>query len=407
MLKAIVELSLSYKLLVLIGFALIVALGVRALNQVPVDAFPDVTPNQVNVYTESPGLAAEDVEKLLTAPIETALAGLPGVEVIRSISLFGLSYVGVYFRDDVDIWFARRLVGEKLAEARKRIPEGYGEPELGPNSSGLGQVFWYAIEAADKKLSAMELRTLQDWSVRLMLRTVPGVDDVTTWGGDEKQYQVLIHPEKLIKYGVSFKAVMEAIAANNGQVGGQYLNIGREQYPVRGLGLVSNAREIGGIVLAEREGVPIYVRDVAEVREGPALRFGAVTYNGKEAPLGIALARIGENAKNVADAVKEKLEVAEKTLPSGVTITPVYDRTDIVDKTIATAKATLLEGAVLVAMILFLFLGELRSALVVIAALPLCMLIAFMLMQYFGVSANLMSLAGLAVGIGMMVDGAV
>ncbi len=407
MLKAIVELSLSYKLLVLIGFALIVALGVRALNQVPVDAFPDVTPNQVNVYTESPGLAAEDVEKLLTAPIETALAGLPGVEVIRSISLFGLSYVGVYFRDDVDIWFARRLVGEKLAEARKRIPEGYGEPELGPNSSGLGQVFWYAIEAADKKLSAMELRTLQDWSVRLMLRTVPGVDDVTTWGGDEKQYQVLIHPEKLIKYGVSFKAVMEAITANNRQVGGQYLNIGREQYPVRGLGLVSNAREIGGIVLAEREGVPIYVRDVAEVREGPALRFGAVTYNGKEAPLGIALARIGENAKNVADAVKEKLEVAEKTLPSGVTITPVYDRTDIVDKTIATAKATLLEGAVLVAIILFLFLGELRSALVVITALPLCMLIAFMLMQYFGISANLMSLAGLAVGIGMMVDGAV
>ncbi|MCZ2173289.1 MAG: CusA/CzcA family heavy metal efflux RND transporter [Burkholderiales bacterium] len=407
MLNGIVDLSLRYKLLVLLGFVLLTFFGVRAVLTVPVDAFPDVTPNQVNIYTESPGLAAEDVEKLLTAPIESAMAGLSGVEQIRSVSLFGLSYVGVYFKDDVDIYFARRLVGEKLQEAKERLPQGYGEPALGPNSSGLGQVFWYTIESADQKLSAMDLRTLHDWSVRLMLRTAPGVDDVTTWGGQEKQYQVLIHPQKLIKYGLSFKSVMEALAANNRQVGGQYVNLGQEQYLVRGLGLVANITDIGSIVVAAHEGVPIYVRDVAEVKEGAAVRFGAVTRDGKEVTLGIALSRINENAKNVVDAVKQKLKLAQQALPAGVTLNPVYDRTDIVDKAIKTATAALIEGSILVAIVLFLFLGEIRSALVVIATLPLAMLIAFLLMQYFGLSANLMSLAGLAIGIGMMVDGAV
>ena len=407
MLNGIVDLSLRYKLLVLLGFVLLTVFGVRAVLTVPVDAFPDVTPNQVNIYTESPGLAAEDVEKLLTAPIETAMAGLSGVEQIRSVSLFGLSYVGVYFKDDVDIYFARRLVGEKLQEAKERLPQGYGEPALGPNSSGLGQVFWYTIESADQKLSAMDLRTLHDWSVRLMLRTASGVDDVTTWGGQEKQYQVLIHPQKLIKYGLSFKSVMEALAANNRQVGGQYVNLGQEQYLVRGLGLVANTTDIGNIVVAAHEGVPIYVRDVAEVKEGPAVRFGAVTRDGKEVTLGIALSRINENAKDVVNAVKQKLKLAQQALPAGVTLNPVYDRTDIVDKAIKTATAALIEGSILVAIVLFLFLGEIRSALVVIATLPLAMLIAFLLMQYFGLSANLMSLAGLAIGIGMMVDGAV
>ncbi|WP_354675030.1 efflux RND transporter permease subunit [Cupriavidus alkaliphilus] len=407
MLSQLVDLSLRYKVLVLVGFAVVVFLGVRAWLTMPVDAFPDVTPNQVNVYTESPGLAAEDVEKLLTAPIETTMAGLPGVEQIRSVSLFGLSYVGVYFKDDLDIYFARRLVGEKLQEARERIPTGYGEPTLGPNSSGLGQVFWYTIESADEKLSAMDLRTLHDWSVRLMLRTAPGVDDVTTWGGQEKQYQVLINPQKLIKYSLSYKAVMEALAANNRQVGGQYVNLGQEQYLVRGLGLVGNTTDIGNIVVAEREGIPIHLHEVAEVKEGPAVRFGAVTRDGREVALGIALARIHENAKQVVDAVKQKLQLAQQALPNGVTLNPVYDRTDIVKKALKTAESALIEGSILVAIVLFLFLGEVRSALVVILALPLAMLMAFLLMQQFGLSANLMSLAGLAIGIGMMVDGAV
>jgi cobalt-zinc-cadmium resistance protein CzcA len=407
MLNSIVDISLRYKVLVLVGFLLIVVFGVQAFRAVPVDAFPDVTPVQVNVYTESPGLAAEDVEKLLTFPIETSMAGLPGVEEIRSVSLFGLSYVSVYFKDNVDIYFARRLAGEKLLEAKARIPEGYGEPSLGPNSSGLGQVFWYTVESADKKLSAMDLRTLQDWNVRLLLRTAAGVDDVTSWGGDEKQYQVLIQPQKLIKYGLTFKAVMEALTVNNRQVGGQYVNLGSEQYLVRGLGLIGNTRDIGNVVITQREGAPVYVRDVAEVKEAPSLRFGAVTKDGKEVSLGIVLARINENAKSVADAVKEKLKTAAQALPAGVSINPVYDRTELVEKALKTAESALLEGSILVAIILFLFLGEIRSAIVVVVTLPLAMLIAFILMQYVGMSANLMSLAGLAIGIGMMVDGAV
>lgn len=407
MLTSIVELSLRYKLLVIVSFAIVVFLGARAFQQVPVDAFPDVTPVQVNVYTESPGLAAEDVETLLTVPIETTMAGLPGVEQVRSVSLFGLSYVSVYFNDSTDIYFARRLVDERLNDAKARIPAGYGEPELGPNSTGLGQVLWYTIESADQKLSNMDLRTLQDWTVRLLLRTAPGVDDVTTWGGLEKQYQVQIDPRRLIKYGLNFKEVMEALDVNNRQVGGQYIDRGKEQFLVRGLGRVSSVADIADVVIATRENTPIRVRDVADVKEGPALRFGAVTRDGKEVVLGIALQRIGENAAKVAQSVKAKLELVRKSLPSGVTLNAVYDRTELVDKAIGTAERALIEGSVLVAVILFLFLGELRSAVVVVVTLPLAMLIAFIFMQVTGLSANLMSLAGLAIGIGMMVDGAV
>ncbi len=407
MLNAIVDAALRYKVLVLVAFAVLVGLGVMAFRQVPVDAFPDVTPAQVNIYTESPGVAAEDIERLLTVPIEGAMAGLPDVEVVRSVSLFGLSYVGVYFKDDVDIYFARRLVGEKLQEVKERLPQGYGEPVLGPNSSGLGQVFWYTIEDADKKLSAMDLRTLHDWTVRLILRTAPGVDDVTTWGGHEKQYQVQIDPRRLVKYGLTFKEVMERLAANNKQVGGQYLNIGVEQYLVRGIGLVGNVADIGSIVVAERNGTPLYVRDIADVKEAPAVRFGAVTRDGHETVLGIALARIHENAANVVAGVKAKLATAQAALPKGIELKAVYDRTEIVEKALKTAESALLEGSILVAIILFLFLGEFRSAIVVIVTLPLAMLFAFILMNRFGLSANLMSLAGLAIGIGMMVDGAV
>lgn len=407
MLAKLVELSLRYRLLVLIGFFAVFAFGVRAFQQVPVDAFPDVTPIQVNIYTESPGLAAEDVEKLITFPVESSMAGLPGVQEIRSISLFGLSYVTVYFQDDVDIYFARRLAAERLTEAKASIPQGYGEPVMGPNSSGLGWVLWWTLEGSGKNASLTDLRTEQEWTVRLILRTAPGVDDVSSFGGYERRYQVLIDPTKLIKYELTFKAVTEAIAANNRQVGGQYVDLGSEQYLVRGLGLVANTSDIGSIVVAQRAGTPIYVRDVAEVTQGPSPRFGAVTKDGKEVVLGMALQRIGENAKHVVDAVKDKLAVVQQALPAGIALKPVYDRTELVAKAIWTAQKALIEGAILVAIVLFLFLGEVRSALVVIVALPLAMLISFILMGQFGVSANLMSLAGLAVGIGMMIDGAV
>ena len=411
MLNRLVELSLRYKVLVLIAFVVIAFLGFRAVRTVPIDAFPDVTPVQVNIYTESPGLAAEDVEQLLTFPVESAMAGLPKVQEIRSVSLFGLSYVSVYFADDMDVYFARQLANERLQEVGDRIPQGYGRPELGPNTSGLGQVLWYTIERSDAALgdsvSDMDLRTLQDWTVRLILRTAPGVDDVTSWGGGERQFQVRIDPLKLIKHQLGFREVIAALEANNGQVGGNFIDVGKEQFLVRGLGLVRNAEDIGRIVLRTEDGTPVYVRDVADIREAPAPRFGAVTRDGEEVVLGMALARIGENAKNVVDAVKAKLDTVRAALPRGVALKPIYERTDLVDKAVSTAVRALIEGSLLVAVILFLFLGEIRSALVVIVALPMAMLIAFIGMDHAGLSANLMSLAGLAIGIGMMVDGAV
>ena len=416
MLERLVELSLRYKVLVLIAFVVIGFLGFQAVRQLPIDAFPDVTPVQVNVYTEASGLAAEDVEQLLTTPVESALAGLPKVQEIRSVSLFGLSYVSVYFDDSMDIYFARQLVNERLQQVGDRLPAGYGKPEMGPNTSGLGQVFWYTVERADAKLkdaahttapSDMDLRTLQDWTIRLILRTAPGVDDVTSWGGQEKQYQVRIDPLKLIAHKLGFKDVIEALQANNAQVGGNFINVGREQYLVRGLGLVQNAQDIGNIVLKSDDGTPVYVRDVAEISEAGAPRTGAVTRDGKEVVLGMALARIGENAKNVVDAVKAKLDTVKQALPPGVVVKPVYERTELVNAAVETAVRALIEGSILVALVLFLFLGELRSALVVVIALPLAMLVAFICMGQAGLSANLMSLAGLAIGIGMMVDGAV
>ncbi|MDX1251126.1 MAG: efflux RND transporter permease subunit [Gammaproteobacteria bacterium] len=405
MLNHIVDLSLRYKVLVLVAFLLVIFFGVRAWQHIPIDGLPDVTPVQVSIQTEAAGLASEEVEKLLTMPVETAMAGLPGVEHIRSMSMFGFSQVTVYFKDNVDIYFARRLVSEKLVEAKAQIPDGYGEPRLGANASSLGQAFWYAIESADKKLTDMELRTIQDWNVRLVLRTAPGVDDVISWGGHEKQYQVLINLQQLIKYGLTFKEVMGALGVNNRQVGGQYVNLGQEQYLVRGLGLVANSQEIGGIVIAERSGTPIYVRDVAEVKEAPALRFGAITRDGRETTLGMVLARTGENAQNVVDAVKKKIEVVKQSLPAGVTIETVYDRTELIGKVIANTDRAMIEGAILVIAVLFLFLGEVRSAIIVVMAIPMARLIAFILMDQYGLSANLLSLGGLIVGLGMTIDG--
>ncbi len=411
MLNKLVEVSLHYKFLVIIAFLVVGFLGLRAVSTIPIDAFPDVTPVQVNIYTESSGLAAEDVEQLLTFPVESGMAGLPGVTEIRSVSLFGLSYVSVYFKDSMDIYFARRLVMERLQEVGDRIPAGYGKPVMGPNTSGLGQVFWYTVERADDKLNAgltdMDLRTIQDWTVRLILRTAPGVDDVMSWGGQERQYQAVIDPLRLIKYGLTYREVMGAIQANNRQVGGQYVNLGAEQYLVRGLGLVTGEHDIGNIMVKVVNGTPVYLRDVARIEQAPALRFGAVTRDGKEVVMGMALARIGSNAADVVNAVKKKVVIAQSALPAGVKIKSVYERTELVKKAVGTAERALIEGSILVAIVLFLFLGELRSAIVVIAALPLAMLIAFIFMGVVGLSANLMSLAGLAIGIGMMVDGAV
>lgn len=403
MLNSILGVSLRYKLLVILAFIVIAGFGVRAWQVVPLDAFPDLTPTQVNVYTESPGLASEDVEKLITFPVESSLAGLAGIDYIRSVSLFGLSYVSVYFKDGTNLQQARFLVSEKLADARAQIPAGYGEPTLGPNTSGLGQVLWYTLSSKTK--DAMELRTIHDWTVRLVMRTVPGVDDITSWGGFEKQYQVQIDPQKIVKYGLTFTEVIDRLVANNQQVGGQYINLGQEQFLVRGLGLVKNTNDIGNIVVASKDGTPVYVNNIANVVEGPGLRFGAITQDGKEVVLGMVLARIGENAQQVVNEAKKKIEIVKATLPKDVTLETVYDRTEIISKAISMADRAMVEGALLVIAILFLMLGEVRSALVVVVAIPLGRLIAFILMQQFGVSANLMSLGGLIIGLGMTIDG--
>ena len=411
MLNRLVEFSLRYKFLVLIVFAVVAFLGVNAVRNVPIDAFPDVTPVQVNVYTESPGLAAEDVELLLTTPIESALAGLPKVQQIRSVSLFGLSYVSAYFEDDMDIYFARQLVNERLQQIGDRLPEGYGKPAMGPNVSGLGQVYWYTVERApgvsEDEVTDMDLRTTQEWVFRLILRTAQGVDEVSSWGGGERQYQVRIDPQRLYARGLGFDDVLAAIPANNGQVGGNVMDVGKEQFLIRGLGLLQSTEDIGDIVLKAVDGTPVYLRDVATIVEAPAPRFGAVTRDGEEVVLGMALARIGANAKEVVEAVKAKMDVVRDALPEGMVIKPIYERTDLVNKAVGTATSALIEGSILVAIVLFLFLGDLRSAIVVVVTLPLAMLIAFIGMQQVGLSANLMSLAGLAIGIGMMVDGAV
>jgi len=406
-LARIVYASLRYKYLVIFATLFVVVLGARAITRIPIDAFPDVTPVQVQVFTESRGLSPEEVEKLITVPVESALAGLPRVETIRSLSMFGLSFITVFFQDGTDVFFARQLVLERLGEAKERIPQGYGTPEMGPNTTGLGQVFQYYLKPRDGRMSLMDLRSMQDWSVRLLLRTAPGVDDVLSFGGDERQFQVLLDPSRLVKYGLSVADVLPKIAAGNRAVGGQFLVRNREEYLIRGSGLAQSVQDLQSIVLKETKGTPVYLRDVAQVVDGPALRRGAVTRNGEEVVTGIVLMRSGENTQQVIENVKTRVTTAQKALPANVKVEPFYDQTSLVEKAVGTAERALLEGGVLVVVVLFLFLGEVRSALVVVSAVPLSMLIAFLLMQLTGLSANLMSLGGLAVGIGMMVDGAV
>ncbi len=407
MLARIVEASLRYKFLVIVAALLVIALGVRAVGRIPIDAFPDVSPVQVQIFTESSGLSPEEVEKIITVPVESAMAGLPRVELIRSLSMFGLSFVTVFFEDGTDVFFARQLVLERLGEAKERIPAGFGTPLMGPNTTGLGMVFQYYLKAQDQRLSSMDLRALQDWTVRLLLRTAPGVDDVLSFGGDERQFQVLVDPAQLVKYGLTFSDVLPRVAAGNKAVGGQFLVRNREEYLIRGSGWAQSVEDLQRVVLREEKGTPLLLRDVAQVVQGPALRRGAVTRNGEEVVTGIVLKRSGENTKQVIENAKVKMAVAQKALPKGVTIEPYYDQTELVQKAVGNAERALLEGGVLVVVVLFLFLGEIRSALVVVSAVPLSMLVAFLLMELTGLSANLMSLGGLAVGIGMMVDGAV
>ncbi len=406
MIDRILEFSLKNRVLVAILAVAISGAGILAVSRLPIDAFPDVSPVLVQVITETPGLAPEEVEKLVTYPVEVAMNGLPGVDNIKSISAFGISQISVYFHDDVNIYFARQLALEKLQEARQEIPPGLGEPRLGPITTGLGQIYQYTVSGEVKDLT--ELRTLQDWIVKYNLRTVPGVTEVLSFGGEVKQYQVRVDPRALVQYGVTLTDVRSAIQANNRNVGGGYIVRGPEEYIVRGLGLAETLEDLGNIIIAERSGTPILVRNVAEVEIGPEVRRGAVTMNGRgEVAAGIVLKRIYENTQQVIGGVKAKVEEINRALPPGVKATPFYDQADLIERAVGTVESALLEGAVLIVIILFLFLGDVRSSLIVTAMLPLSLLLALMLMQYFGFSANLMSLGGLAIAIGMMVDGGI
>src|SRR5678815_83577 len=393
------------RLLVAVVSMLIVAGGILALRRLNVDAFPDVTPVQVEIDTEAEGLAPDEVEQQITFPIENEMNGIAGVTRVQSESKFGLSVVTVYFTDDTDIYFARAQVFERLSAAKDSIPAGF-EPQMGPITTGTGQVYLYQIVGHGQ--SNQELRTIQDWIVKLQLRTVPGVADVLSFGGDVKQYQVIVDQPALVNYNITLKSLFEAIQNNNQNTGANFIEHGDEQYVVRGLGLVKDVADIGNIVLDSRKGTPIRVSDVARVEIGNEIRQGAVTKDGQgEVVTGIVLKRINENTKQVIERIKDKVAEINKALPQGVSIVDYYDQAELVDNSVHTVVESLIEGEVLVLIILVLLLGNFRSSFITAAAIPFCMLVAFILMWYEGLSANLMSLGGLAISIGMMVDATV
>ena len=408
MINALIRFSVSQRLLVLLMVAMIVGAGVYSLRTLPIDAVPDVTNVQVQVLTAAPSLAPLEVERQITFPVEVAMSGLPRIDEIRSVSKFGLSAVTVVFEEGVDIYFARQLVLERLSEARDQIPETIGSPEMGPISTGLGEIYQYELAGAPGSgYDAMALRTVQDWIVRRQLMGVPGVTEVNSFGGFAKQYQVRLDPAKLQAYDLSMRDVLAAVVGNNANVGGAYIERGAEQYLLRGIGLVESSEDIANIVVkTAAEGVPVFVRDVGEVVTGAAVRQGAVTADAKgEVVVGIAMMLKGENSRTVAERVKERVEQIKKTLPKGVELIPFYDRTELVDRTIKTVVKNLVEGAILVIIVLILLLGNWRGALLVASIIPLSMLFAAILMRIFNVSGNLMSLG--ALDFGLIVDGAV
>ena len=408
MISGLIRFSVENRLIVLLLVAIMAAAGAYSLINLPIDAVPDVTNVQVQVLTSAPSLAPLEMERQVTFPVEVAMSGLPDVEEIRSVSKFGLSAVTIVFDDSVDTYFARQLVLERLAQAREQIPVGLGSPEMGPISTGLGEIYQYELRAAPGSgYDAKSLRTVQDWNVRRQLLGVPGATEINSFGGYEKQYQVRLDPTKLQSYGITMRDVYEAVGRNNANVGGAYIQKGAEQYLLRGIGLVENPEDIGNIVVKTgAEGAPVYVKNVGEIVEGATVRQGAVTSEGKgEIVAGIVLMLKGENSRSVVEAIKERVETVKKSLPKGVELVPFYDRTQLIDRAIATVEKNLIEGAILVIVVLMVLLGNWRGALLVATIIPLSMLFAAILMRIFNVSGNLMSLG--ALDFGLIVDGAV
>lgn len=404
MLEHLLTFSLKYRFLILIFAALIVGTGFMALKELPIDAVPDITNVQVQVLTRTAPLGPVEVERYVTFPVEAAMSGIPDIEEIRSISRFGLSAVTVVFKEHVNIYWARQQVSERLVQAREEIPQGFGTPELGPISTGLGEVYQFVVRG--KGYSPMELRTILDWQIGYRLRSVPGVVEISQEGGFAKQYQVVVDPAKLVSYRIPVGQVFEALEKNNAVAGGGYIEHAGEAYIIRGEGLVQNPEEISRIIVDNRNQSPITVAQLGEVKVGHVTRIGAATMNGEgEAVIAMTLMLAGENGRVVAERVKEAVKKMLPSLPPGISIEPFYDRSELVNKVIKTVATNLTEGAILVIAVLFFLLGDLRGGLIVASAIPLSMLIAFTGMLYGGVSGNLMSLG--AIDFGLIVDGAV
>ena len=408
MIDRLIALGLRNRVLFAVAGVIVMAAGYHAYTRLPVDAFPDVSPNLVQIFTVTEGLAPEEVEKFVTYPIEGAMTGLPGVTRVRSVSNFGLSVVNVYFEDRLDIYFARQIVGERLQEARERIPEGFGSPEMGPISTGMGLVLFYYLDDTTGRHTLEELRTMQDWIVKFHLQTVPGVTEVLGIGGFERQFHVIVHPEELLRFDVTIHDVIERIRANNRNVGAQFLEKNAEEFVVRSVGLATSIEDLESIVIKTDEGRSVYVRDVADVAIGGAVRRGLQTRNGvEEVVAGMVVKLFGANSSTVIARVEQKVVEINGILPEGVEIVPYYEQKSLVSAAVRTVTSALVQGIVLVTAVLLLFMGGIRPSLVVAAAIPFSVLVAFGMMGWLGISANLMSLGGLAIAIGLMVDGTI
>ena len=409
MIYKIIQFSIKHKLIIAFMTLALIVWGVWSAGKLPIDAVPDITNNQVQVITLTPTLAAQETEQFVTYPIEQSLTNLPDLEELRSISRFGLSVVTVVFKDDMDIYFARQLINEKLKEAVENIPKGLGTPELAPVSTGLGEIYQYIIhpkKGSENKYSAMELRTMQDWIVARQLYGIPGVAEVNSFGGLLKQYEVALNPDRLKAMNVTIAEIFSALEKNNENTGGAYIDRKPNAYFIRGVGLVKAFADIENIVIKQQNNIPVLIRDVAKVQFGSPPRYGAMTYNGeKEVVGGIVLMMKGANSASVVNLVKERMATIQKSLPEDVVVEAFLDRTNLIDRAINTVKTNLIEGALIVILVLVLFLGNLRAGLIVASAIPLSLLFALALMNLFGVSANLMSLG--AIDFGLIVDGAV
>lgn len=404
MINRIIEFSLKQRLLVVAMVVLVAALGFYSLNNIPIDAFPDVTNIQVQILAEAPGLSPVEVEKLVTFPIEVAMNGLPRLTEVRSISKFGLAVVTVVFEDGVDIYFARQIVLERLQRVKESLPPTVPDPEMGPITTGMGEIYQYFLES--DSLDLMGLRTIQDWIIKPQLRTVPGVTEVNSFGGLVKQYHVLVDPIKLLSFNLTLQNIFEAVEKNSSVAGGNFLEHASEQYIIRGIGLAQTIGDLENIIVKNEGGTPIYIKNVAKVSVGPEVRQGAVVMQGRgEVAAAIVMMLKGENSRKVIQRAKAKVEEINKTLPPHVKIHPYYDQTELVNKTITTVRTNLLEGGLLVIAVLLIFLGDVRGGLIVASSIPLSMMFAFIGMEWLGVSANLMSLG--AIDFGMIVDGSV